>query len=133
MRRIIAVLVLVLVAVGCVPEEDKKAADPPTAKRVECRRVTGKLKIDGVLTDAAWKSADGVKDFAVFWEKRKAKTATTAALLWDDHYVYFAAEMEDSDLFAMTRERNGMTWDDDVFEMFFKPHADKPAYYELQV
>jgi hypothetical protein len=132
MRRVIALLVLVLVAVGCEPEE-KKGGVPRTAKRVECRRATGRIKIDGALTDPAWKAAEGVKEFAAFWEKRKARTETTAALLWDDHYLYFAAEMEDSDLFALTRERNGMTWEDDVFELFFKPHADKPAYYELQV
>src|SRR5829696_7331115 len=101
MRRIIALLVLA--AVGCEPEE-KRGGVPPTAKRVECRRATGKIKIDGALTDPAWKAAQGIKEFAVFWEKRKAKTATTAALLWDDHHLYFAAEMEDSDLFALTRQ-----------------------------
>jgi hypothetical protein len=41
--------------------------------------------------------------------------------------------MEDEDLFATVTERNGQTWNDDVFELFFKPSADKLAYYEFQV
>src|SRR5262249_59427283 len=62
-----------------------------------------------------------------------AKTATKARLLWDDNYLYFAAEMEDSDLYADVTQRNGMTWTNDVFELFFKPVEKKLAYYELQV
>ena len=64
---------------------------------------------------------------------RKPKTATKARLLWDDNYLYFAAEMEDSDLYADVKERNGMTWLNDVFELFFKPADDKLTYYEFQV
>jgi hypothetical protein len=41
--------------------------------------------------------------------------------------------MEDSDLYADVTERNGMTWHNDVFEIFLKPAKDKPAYYEFQV
>jgi hypothetical protein len=41
--------------------------------------------------------------------------------------------MEDHDLFANVTERNGMTWEDDVFELFFKPSVEKRAYYEFQV
>src|SRR5262249_29706043 len=54
-------------------------------------------------------------------------------LLWDRRYLYFAAEMEDADLYADVKEHNGMTWSNDVFELFFKPSADKLAYYEFQV
>src|SRR6202022_1742124 len=74
-----------------------------------------------------------LENFAVFGEKRKPKTSTNARLLWDDKYLYFMAEMEDSDLYADVTERNGMTWHNDVFEIFLKPAKDKPAYYEFQV
>ena len=59
--------------------------------------------------------------------------ATKARLLWDREYLYFAAEMDDSDLYADVKDRDGMTWNNDVFELFFKPADDKPGYYELQV
>jgi hypothetical protein len=107
--------------------------DPPVEHSAECRWATGPIKIDGVLDEAAWAKAELLKNFAVYWQHRPPKTATKARLLWDDNYLYFAAEMEDSDLYADVKERNGMTWTNDVFELFFKPSADKLAYYEFQV
>src|SRR5262249_5973537 len=93
----------------------------------------GRVKVDGILDDVAWLKAQPLQDFPVFWERRKARTATKALLLWDDNYLYFAAEMEDSDLYADVREPNGPTWTNDVFELFFKPAEDKLPYYEFQV
>jgi hypothetical protein len=53
--------------------------------------------------------------------------------LWDREYLYFFAAMEDTDLYADVTEHDGMTWENDVFELFFKPAADRPGYYEFQV
>src|SRR5262249_54693688 len=64
---------------------------------------------------------------------RAAKTKTTAKLLWDREYLYFFADMEDTDLYADVKEHDGMLWNNDVFELFFKPADDKPGYYEFQV
>jgi hypothetical protein len=107
--------------------------DTPVARSAECRWATGPIKIDGTLDEAAWGKADVLKDFDVHWQHRPAKTATKARLLWDDNYLYFAAEMEDSDLYADVTQRNGMTWTNDVFELFFKPAEKKLPYYEFQV
>jgi hypothetical protein len=108
-------------------------AEVPVVRKAECRRATGPIRINGILDDIAWEKAQPLRDFAVFWQKRKARTATTARLLWDDRHLYFAAEMEDHDLYATVKERNGQTWNDDVFELFFKPDPKKLAYYEFQV
>ncbi len=129
--RTVIMAALAALAAGCVADE--KPEEVPTVKRYECRRLTGRIKLDGKFDKEAWKDAAPLDDFAVFWEKRKAKTRTRAALLWDDRYLYFAARMQDEDLFALEKTRNGMTWEDDVFELFFKPKADKLAYYEFQV
>ena len=106
---------------------------PPTVREADCRRASGPVKLDGVLDEPAWEKAAVLRDFATFWEKRKAKSATKARLLWDDDYLYFAAEMEDVDLYADVKEHNGMAWNNDVFELFFKPHEDRNGYYEFQV
>lgn len=135
MRHAAMALALAAMAAGCErPVAQKKADDAPAVvRKAECRRATGGIRVNGVLDEAAWEGAQEIKDFAVFWEKRKPATATTARLLWDDRYLYFAAEMDDADLFALVEERNGRTWEDDVFELFFKPKADSPMYYEIQV
>jgi hypothetical protein len=133
MRRAWVFFILPLLAafLGCDSTEEQSST--PAVAKAECRRATGRIKIDGVLDEVAWERAPVLKDFAVSWQNRKPKTATTARLLWDDDYLYFCAEMEDEDLCANVRERNGMTWYDDVFELFFKPATNKLTYYEFQV
>ena len=120
-----ATLVLVLGPASAQP--------PPTA--FECRWADTPIKIDGKGDDPAWKHAQVIDHFYLPWLKvpRNAKTATKAKLLWDRDYLYFLAEMEDTDLYADVTEHDGQTWDNDVFEMFFKPADDKPGYYEFQV
>jgi hypothetical protein len=102
-------------------------------RAADCRWATGPIKIDGRLDEAAWSQAVVMRDFAAYWQRASPKTKTVARLLWDDENLYFSAEMEDHDLFAMVKERNGMTWEDDVFELFFKPAVDRRPYYEFQV
>jgi hypothetical protein len=130
----LGIVVLVTSAV-CLAVPGRAAPDkgPPTA--FECRWAEGPVTIDGRADEAAWKNAQLIDHFYVPWTKdaRRARTATKARLLWDREYLYFYAEMEDTDLYADIKENDGMLWENDVFELFFKPAEDKPGYYELQV
>jgi len=150
-RRFAFVLLAALLALGGLAlsslgnrgevAADKPAADkaappfkePPTT--FECRWADGPIAIDGKADEEAWKNAQVIDNFYVPWAKppRGAKTATKARLLWDRDYLYFQADMEDTDLYADVKEHDGMLWDNDVFEMFFKPTDAKPGYYEFQV
>ncbi|HLJ96677.1 MAG TPA: carbohydrate-binding family 9-like protein [Gemmataceae bacterium] len=129
----LAILTAAGLGLGAKTHSAVEKAAPPVARSAECRWATGPIQIDGRLDEAAWQQAQVISDFAVYWELRPAKTATKARLLWDDTYLYFAAEMEDSDLYADVTQRNGMIWTNDVFELFFKPAQKKLAYYEFQV
>ena len=102
----------------------------------ECRWAHGPVEIDGNPTEDAWKAAAEVSDFTLPWlgaGARPAKTATKAKLLWDREHLYFFAEMQDSDLYADVTKQDGEVWNNDAFELFFKPAADKPGYYEFEV
>lgn len=139
MNRFLLPLVLAALALllwRAFPEREA-ADDPlPVQRSVECRWAAGRIIIDGKINEKSWEDAVEVKDFVVFWQKRKAKTTTKARLMWDDRYLYFAAEMEDADLYGTIKEKNGMTWNNDVFELFFKPGGEgvkKHRYYEFQV
>ena len=114
-------------------EETTQAERVPIVRAAECRWASGPIAIDGVNQEAAWQKAQLLQDFAVYWQNRKPKTATKARLLWDDDYLYFTADMEDSDLYADVKEHNGMCWTNDVFELFFRPDDKKLLYYEFQV
>lgn len=137
-RRAIAAggVLMVVCLSGCGGRGEAQlagAGGPPVVRAAECRWRSDLLRIDGVLNEKAWDDADVLENFAVYWQKRPARSATQARLLWDDKYLYFSAEMEDFDLYADIKERNGMTWTNDVFELFFKPAKDKLIYYEFQV
>ncbi len=119
---------------GASPQPAPAFKAPPTA--FECRWARGPITIDGKADEDAWKHAQVIDNFYLPWlgaKARAAKTATKAKLLWDHEYLYFFADMEDTDLYADVKEHDGMTWENDVFELFFKPADDKPGYYEFQV
>lgn len=102
----------------------------------ECRWADAAPTIDGTADEPIWKTASTIDRFTLPWLKdneRPATTTTKTRLLWDHDYLYFVAELEDHDLFADITEHDGKTWDNDVFELFFKPADDKPGYFEFQV
>lgn len=123
---------LVLVSLAACGSADPVAKGRllQTGQPTECRRATGPIKLDGVLDEPAWKEAQVISGFTA--GGRPAKTKTSVRLLWDDKYLYFAAEMEDHDLYADVKERNGMTWTNDVIELFLKPSEKRLGYYEFQ-
>ncbi len=125
-----------LFAASCTTVLGTEATKKQAKQEFECRFAHGKIKIDGKADDESWKSAQTIDHFYLPWLRenaRPARTSTKARLLWDRKYLYFFAEMEDTDLYADETERDGQTWNDDVFELFFKPAEDKPGYYEFQV
>ena len=142
--RVFAALIVIVLIAGCDHNNtytDRQIEQPvvlpvPPPAAVECRFAEGEITIDGVADEPAWKNAVVIDNFYLPWLKDKARpsrTKTQARLLWDREYLYFYAEMEDTDLYASVTEHDGPTWNDDVFELFFKPAADKPGYYEFEV
>lgn len=129
------VVVLFLLMLGLC-EATRAADDKPKPFEFECRYASAPIVVDGKPDDADWQSAVVINKFDLPWlqeKNRPAKTATKARLLWDREYFYFFAEMQDSDLYADIKDHDGMTWFNDVFEIFLKPAEDKPGYYEFQV
>ncbi|MBM4003176.1 MAG: hypothetical protein FJ295_07795 [Planctomycetes bacterium] len=119
--------------IGRAAEPDNGAAP---AGQFECRYAISPPVIDGKPDDEIWMAAEEISSFSLPWlgeKRRQARTATRARLLWDNQYLYFLADMEDRDLYADVTEHDGVTWENDVFELFFKPSDEHPGYYEFQV
>ena len=70
------------------------AQDAPL--RYECRRATTPIRVDGRLDDAAWKDAPWTAAFVDIEgdAKTRPRFQTRVKLLWDDRFLYIAAEME---------------------------------------
>jgi hypothetical protein len=122
-------------------QEKPRGAKPPIAKADDepatittfavCRWASQPPSIDGKLDDPCWKQAAAIDRFASHWIGTP-RTGTRAFLLWDDEALYYAATMTDTELRSYGTQRNDSLWDGDVFELFFKPRADAPEYYEFQ-
>ena len=132
-------LATLLVVFGCAPAIRKPSpADSPVplVSSYDCRFTEEPVTIDGAPDDAAWKNAATIENFSMPWlgkDNKPAAKATRAKILWDRENLYIAADLDDADLYADVTEHDGQIWDNDVFEVFLKPAADKPAYYEFQV
>jgi hypothetical protein len=110
------------------------AADRPEATtQAICRKVEKAPVLDGRLDDACWAEATVIDKFPAYWSNTPSGIGTKARLVWDDDALYFSATMTDKEMRSFGKKRNDYLWNGDVFEMFWKPHADKPAYYETQV
>ena len=112
------------------------SAHAAESRGYECRWTDEAIVIDGKADESAWGKATVIKNFRLAWlgkEERPPLTKTSARLLWDREYLYFYAEMEDVDVYADIKEPDGQLWDNDVFELFFKPATNKTGYYEFQV
>ncbi|MGC3968985.1 MAG: PQQ-dependent sugar dehydrogenase [Pirellulales bacterium] len=122
------------------PADDAKPAESPT---FECRWTADPITVDGRADEPAWKNAVTIDEFGQPWTAKPDSAVSAAGgatspktkvrMLWDANGLYFFAEMEDADLFADLKEQDSATWTNDVFELFFRPSADKPSYYEFQV
>lgn len=107
--------------------------NPAATREADCRWTDQAPKIDGLVDEPAWNKAPVIDQFPIFWKGLDTGKTTRARLLWDDQALYFAAEMTDAELRSFGEKRNDKIWNGDVFELFFKPHADRPEYYEFQV
>jgi hypothetical protein len=92
---------------------------------VECRLAETPIKIDGKLDDPAWAKSQVVKEFVIPRAARPPRTSSAFRTSWDIKYFYFAAEMQDADLYGDLKKRNAMTWNNDVIELFIRPTDKK--------
>jgi len=134
LRAILVTSVLpFLLLTGCAHLKRKKPQPEIPRKTYECPRLTGPVTIDGKLDEPAWQKALKVTGFKLHYKPdTPAKTQATVYLAWDDARLYFAAEMEDKDVWADIEERDGELWTQDVVELFIKPREDKFHYYEFE-
>jgi len=93
------------------------------------------VRVDGKLDDPAWASAPWTDTFVDIEASRRPapRFKTRAKMLWDDEWLYVAAEMEEPDLWGTLTERDSVIFRDNDFELFIDPDGDTHAYYELEV
>ena len=65
--------------------------------------------------------------------KPKPRFAPARKLLWDDDYLYIAAELEEPHVWATLTRHDSVIFQDPDFEVFIDPDGDTHAYYEFEM
>ncbi len=120
---------LVLCLLPCLAPAQQKPA------HYTCRRATSAIRIDGKLDDAAWAKAPWTAAFVdIEGAKRpKPRFRTRAKMLWDDEYLYIAAELEEPDVRATLTGHDSVIFHDNDFEVFLNPSGDGHNYFEFEI
>lgn len=109
------------------------AADPLT---YDCAFAAKAPVIDGRIdNDAAWQSAPWTPLFVDIEgdAKPRPRFRTRAKMLWDDQYLYIAAELEEPHLWATYSKHDMVIFHENDFEVFLDPDSDTLHYYEFEI
>jgi len=106
-----------------------------TPKSYQCFRAEKPLVIDGKIDDKAWKKAEWTTEFVDIEGSAKPlpKFKTRAKMLWDDQYLYIAAELEEPEVKATLTQHDSVIFHDNDFEVFLKPLATEKGYFEFEI
>jgi hypothetical protein len=121
-----------LASLGVLAAEGQTALTPLS---YECHRAKTPIRIDGKLDDAAWKDAPWTSDFVDIEgaTKPEPRFRTRAKMLWDDKYLYIAAELEEPNVSATLTMHDSVIFKDNDFEVFIKPLPETDSYYEFEI
>ena len=129
----LAVLSAGLLPIGGGLSAGQAAVAPPLSYRCHFTRTAP--RIDGRLSDPVWKKASWTSDFLDIEgpEKPRPRFRNRVKMLWDDQYLYIAAELEEPDVKATQTEHDSVIFKDNDFEVFVKPLPATASYYEFEM
>ncbi|MGE5423816.1 MAG: family 10 glycosylhydrolase [Syntrophothermus sp.] len=104
-------------------------------KHYTCYRTTAPVTIDGRMLEDDWQSAEWSDDFVDITGKNTLKPSlqTRIKLLWDDHYLYLFAELQEPDVWATLQQRDAVIFHDNDFEVFLDPEGNGENYAEIEI
>ena len=107
----------------------------PAPLSYDCGYTRTPIRIDGKLDDPAWKKAKWTSDFVDIQgaSMPKPRFRTRVKMLWDDNYLYIAAELEEPNVHGTLTQHDSVIFHDDDFEVFIKPLPETQSYYEFEM
>ena len=143
MRLHLAIAVwAVMLQAGCATGRDGTAGPRPAAETTavtgeeplrtyECRYVTNPPVLDGCLADPCWAGARSASVASDAPTRSTVKERARFRMLWDDVYLYFAAEAFDDFYKATHSTRDSRVWQEDCIEIYLDVEGRKGRYYEM--
>jgi transglutaminase-like putative cysteine protease/predicted esterase len=108
---------------------------PITPRGYLCQHAVTPVKIDGLLDDPAWAAAPWTDGFVDIQGAAKPtpRFLTRVKMLWDDDYLYLAAEIEEPHVWATLTNHDSVIFQDPDFEVFIDPLGHTQPYYEFEM
>ena len=100
-----------------------------------CYQTKNELNIDGKLDEPSWGKVPWSEEFVDIEGAKKPAPLypTRMKMLWDDQYLYIAAELKEPNLWATLTKRESIIFRDNDFEVFIDPDGDTHNYYEIEI
>jgi len=147
LTAIISIFLAGLLAEGCKNTENKdtnitpvypavlaKPAIPFRPEHYICYRGDS-IQIDGLLDEKSWQNVPWTSNFLDIEGTLKPEPLynTRVKMLWDENYLYFAAELSEPNIWAYLKQRDTVVFYDNDFEIFIDPDGDTHGYYEFEM
>jgi len=133
---IVAGLPLTLLA-GCLVGPEPRAEEPDYVppRSYVCYRTQDAIRVDGRLDEPAWQRVPWTEPFVDIEGSAKPppRFRTRVKMLWDDHYFYVGAELEEPHVWGTLKEHDAVIFQDNDFEVFIDPNGDNHEYYEFEI
>jgi Carbohydrate family 9 binding domain-like len=104
-------------------------------KKYICYKTNEQITIDGKLNETSWSIAEWTDDFVDIEGSVKPapRFRTRAKMLWDDNYLFIAAQIDEPDIWATLTQRDTVIFYDNDFEVFIDPDGDTHRYSEFEM
>ena len=130
-RWLLACLAGVVSATDATVEHPLAAIQP---RAYVAYQAGGLITVDGHLDEPSWQRAEWTRDFiSIEGQGTPPRLRTRVKLVWDDQFLYLAADIEDPHVWATLKERDATIYHDNDFEVFVDADGDTHGYWELEV
>lgn len=120
---------------GPFPGSITVPALPFAPRQYICYKAGVTITVDGEINDNEWSSAPWSEPFTDIEGDLKPAPLhqTRMKMLWDERYLYIAAEITEPHIWAKLRQRDTVIYYDNDFEVFIDPDGDTHGYYEFEM
>ena len=107
----------------------------PAQLHYVCYAASGPVTIDGKDDDPAWKGVPWSSDFVDIEGELKPRPAlqTRVKMIWDAHYLYVYADLQEPDLWGRLHMHDTVIYMDNDFEVFINPDNSTHRYFEYEI
>jgi hypothetical protein len=104
-------------------------------KKYVCYKTSDSINVDGKMEESAWLKAEWTDDYVDIEGavKPTPRFRTRCKMLWDENYLYIAAEIQEPDIWSNVKNRDDVIFYDNDFEVFIDPDGDTHRYSEFEM